>query len=73
MTDGNADHDHVKPAPPHDAAGAPEPVSAVEAARRYGVDIEALKANLARSVEERIRRHEIALDLFRALFNKGRS
>ncbi len=31
------------------------------------VDIEALKANLNRSVAERIRRHQIALDTFHML------
>jgi len=35
----------------------------------YGVDIQALIANLNRPVAERIRRHQIALDTFQKLRN----
>ncbi len=38
-------------------------------ARRDGVDVWALWANLQRPVEERIRRHQIALHRFRLLHN----
>jgi hypothetical protein len=34
----------------------------VSAATEFGIDIEALKDNLKRSPEERIRRHQIALN-----------
>jgi hypothetical protein len=39
----------------------------VAAARDYGIDIQMLLDNLERPVEERIRRHQIALDTFRML------
>jgi hypothetical protein len=35
---------------------------ALSAARDYGIDIEMLRDNLKRSVSERIRRHQIALN-----------
>ena len=35
---------------------------AVKAAEEFGIDIQALKDNLKLSYEERIRRHQIALD-----------
>jgi hypothetical protein len=35
---------------------------AVQAAEEFGIDIQALKDNLKLSYEERIRRHQIALD-----------
>lgn len=38
-------------------------------ARRDGVDMWALWANLQRPVEERIRRHQIALNRFQMLYN----
>jgi hypothetical protein len=39
----------------------------IQAAAEYGVDIPMLIANLARTPAERIRRHQIALETFRAL------
>jgi hypothetical protein len=39
----------------------------ISAAADYGVDIPMLIANLARTPAERIRRHQIALETFRAL------
>lgn len=42
---------------------------ALMAAQRDGVDVWALWANLQRPVEERIRRHQIALNRFRMLHN----
>lgn len=39
----------------------------VRAAAEYGIDIQMLIANLARTPAERIRRHQIALEMFRAL------
>ncbi len=41
-------------------------------ARRDGVDVWALWANLQRPVEERIRRHQIALHRFMLLYNARR-
>ena len=38
-------------------------------AQRDGVDVWALWANLNRPVEERIRRHQIALNRFKLLYN----
>jgi len=38
-------------------------------ARADGVDLWALWANLQRPVEDRIRRHQIALDTFRLFYN----
>jgi len=46
------------------AARKQDPISA---ARDYGIDIEMLRDNLKRSVEERIRRHQIALDTLKKL------
>ncbi len=37
------------------------PLSAVEEAVRYGIDISQLRANLHRTPAERLRRHDIAL------------
>ncbi len=42
------------------------------AARDYGVDVWALIANLHRTPQERIRRHETALSVFKVLYQKGR-
>jgi hypothetical protein len=39
----------------------------IKAAADYGIDIQMLADNLARTPAERIRRHQIALDLFNAL------
>jgi len=39
----------------------------IRAAADYGIDISMLMANLARTPAERIRRHQIALETFRAL------
>lgn len=49
-----------------------ERIPEVAAARDWGVDIPMLLANLDRSVAERIRRHQIALNTFRKLHNTGR-
>jgi hypothetical protein len=38
----------------------------IRAAADYGIDISMLIANLARTPAERIRRHQIALETFRA-------
>lgn len=46
-----------------DAMNVPE----VKAAAEYGVDIQMLLSNLNRSVSERIRRHQIALDAVQKL------
>ena len=46
------------------AARKKEPISA---ARDYGIDIDMLRDNLKRSVAERIRRHQIALNTLRKL------
>jgi len=54
--------------PPRDE---PPPGDAVREAVEYGADISLLRANLARSPAERIRRHEIALDRMRR-FQKAR-
>ena len=40
-------------------------------ARDYGVDLWALVANLHRTPEERIRRHETALSVFKALYGRA--
>jgi len=40
----------------------PEPVDAIRAAIEYGVDISLLRANLALTPAERLRRHQIALN-----------
>jgi hypothetical protein len=39
----------------------------IRAAAEFGIDIEALKDNLKRSPEERIRRHKIALNTIEKL------
>lgn len=39
----------------------------IRAAADYGIDIPMLIANLARTPAERIRRHQIALETFKAL------
>jgi hypothetical protein len=39
----------------------------IRAAANYGIDIPMLMANLKRTPAERVRRHQIALDLFNAL------
>jgi len=39
----------------------------IRAAVDYGIDIPMLLANMARTPAERIRRHQIALETFRAL------
>lgn len=43
----------------------------VRAAAEYGIDIPMLIANLARTPAERVRRHQIALEAFRA-FRKAK-
>jgi len=43
----------------------------IRAAADYGIDIHMLLANLARTPAERIRRHQIALETFRA-FRKAK-
>jgi len=43
----------------------------IRAAADYGIDIPMLTANLARTPAERIRRHQIALETFRA-FRKAK-
>jgi hypothetical protein len=43
----------------------------IRAAADYGIDIPMLIANLARTPAERIRRHQIALETFRA-FRKAK-
>ena len=40
----------------------PEPSGAVRAAVEYGIDVEMLRANLALTPAERLRRHQIALN-----------
>jgi hypothetical protein len=45
----------------------PKPGDAVQEASDYGIDIAALRDNLARTVGERLRRHQIALDRMRML------
>jgi hypothetical protein len=47
--------------------GQPELPDAVREAVEYGVDISLLRANLALSPAERMRRHQIALDRMRRL------
>jgi len=42
-------------------------------AKEYGIDIVMLYDNLQRSVEERIRRHQIALDMFKKLHNTAQN
>jgi hypothetical protein len=44
-----------------------EPRDAVQEAIDYGIDVSALRDNLARTVAERLRRHQIALDRMRML------
>jgi hypothetical protein len=39
----------------------PKPRDAVQEAIDYGIDVSALRDNLARTVAERLRRHEVAL------------
>jgi len=43
------------------------PKDPIRAAEDYGIDIPMLIANLARPPAERIRRHQVALETFRAL------
>ena len=38
-------------------------------AKQYGIDIVMLYDNLQRPITERIRRHQIALDTFKKLYN----
>jgi len=45
----------------------PEPEDAVRAAREYGIDVAMLIDNLRRSPAERIRRHQIALEMMELL------
>jgi len=40
----------------------PEPPEAIRAAAEYGIDISLLRANLALTPAERLRRHQIALN-----------
>lgn len=52
--------------------GSPRPrKDPILAAAEYGIDIPMLIANLARTPAERIRRHQIALETFRA-FRKAK-
>jgi len=44
----------------------------IRAAADYGIDIPMLKANINRTPAERIRRHQIALETFRALHRAKR-
>jgi hypothetical protein len=44
----------------------------IKAAADYGIDIAMLKANLARPLMERIRRHQIALDTIKMLAKSKR-
>ena len=46
---------------------AKRPKDPVRTAEEYGIDICMLNANLARTPAERIRRHQNALEIFRAL------
>ena len=45
---------------------------AIQKAVEYGIDIETLKANLNRTIEERIARHQSALDLVNILKKAGK-
>jgi len=54
-----------------DVAGEGKPTDALKAARDYGIDVEMLRDNLKRTVAERLRRHQIALDTAEQL-QKGR-
>jgi len=45
----------------------PEPPDAVQDAIDYGIDISALRDNLALTPAERLRRHEVALDMVEML------
>ena len=49
----------------------PEPSGAIRAAVEYGIDIEMLRANLALTPAERLRRHQIALNTVEML-RKGK-
>ena len=48
-----------------------EQTKAIEEARRAGIDLDLLDSNLALSAEERVLRHESALELVRALREAG--
>jgi hypothetical protein len=53
----------IPPEPARVAEQAPEgPPNAIHEAIEYGIDISMLKANLALTVAERLRRHQIALN-----------
>jgi hypothetical protein len=43
------------------------PKDPITAAAEYGIDIAMLKADLARTPAERVRRHQIALETFKKL------
>jgi hypothetical protein len=43
------------------------PTDAIQAARKYGIDVSLLADNAGRTVVERIERHQIALDAARKL------
>jgi hypothetical protein len=45
----------------------PKPRDAIEEAIVYGIDVAALRENLARTPAERLHRHQIALDRMRML------
>ena len=45
----------------------PNPRDVVQEAIDYGIDVSALRDNLARTIAERLRRHQIALDRMRML------
>ncbi len=62
MTDRNLNPDHSISVPADDC---PE----FEEARKFGIDISMLVDNLNRTVEERIRRHQIAANLAKELRN----
>jgi hypothetical protein len=45
----------------------PQSPDAIQEAIEYGIDVSLLRANLARTPAERMRRHQIALDRMRRL------
>jgi hypothetical protein len=50
-----------------------EPTGAIRAAVEYGIDVEMLRANLALTPAERLRRHQIALNTVEMLRNAKRA
>lgn len=47
--------------------GSSQQIDPIQAAIDYGIDVSMLRENLKRSPAERIRRHQIALEAFKAL------